>query len=1381
MVLVSASLAPRSALAQCQFVGESDGINVLCEGFFNFSLIEDVVEGDRTITLESTFDDDSDDFIFNDLEAGDTITLNGSGSDQVLILQPDAETFEPGVFNLRGGNDVANFGAAATVDGTLDGGPGNDSLTLTGQAVAFNSSFGALNGISFRGGQGDDVVNVGPNARIERVFGGAGADAFTISGAAGAFGSARVVEVIEADPAVAAASIRGVQSASDPFSDGSEPGLSGGSGPDGMIVLPGGFVAGRIEGNAGNDTIDIRSGGFVDGALSGDDGADTLLNAGLVTGSILGGDGNDDISVAPEGFVGGDLVGNAGNDTLESAGVVSHGILGGGGNDTLRVTGGFVGSSDSFSEDAVSEPFAATSSSGVVAGGGGDDLIALGLADVGGDVSGGSGNDTITVDGTLISGVLFGDAGNDVFDISGEAAVSAIEGGEGDDSLTLREGSIGAVATQSGNDRILLSGANVTGSAGIDGGTGDDAITVNGGVVLSVFGGTGDDMISFADGVVGTASGGGGNDIIGVSANARLTTVAGAGGDDRIVVSGGTIDLDVAGGAGSDTVHVMGGTIASSVSGDAGNDTVTIAGGLVGRIDGGAGDDTLEVAGGRVGGDVSGAGGSDTVILSNGIVTGALLGADGDDTLEVIGGTVDGIVSGGMGRDTVSLRAGNVGADLSGGEGDDTLAITGGTAAGTVFGDIGNDAITLAAGTVAGDLSGGAGDDTLAITGGNAAGTVSGGIGNDTITLGAGTLAGDLSGGDGDDTVEISGGVLVGSVFGEGGNDTVVVSGGTVEGSLSGGEGDDVATFTGGALAGAVMDFEAVNVIGAPGVVFAPLSIAGSGRGASVSIEDAEFAPASGSSLSLTNVASLTVSRSMMQLTGLQNVGSTSVTSGSTLRVFGDTTFAAPSGGFGALNVFDATVTLINGNVNDTLSVGDLILQDAIIGVDVDPVGQESDTINVAGLFDVTGSLGPPAANGNGNNVLLVNFVSDPTIAAQNLIPLFVLGVGDPSGTAALNEADFRVQATSPSLLANLELFQAPDGSVFLLAGDVVPDDVPDIAVTNPTPPVTQVVTRRTLDVVADVTEALADSATQLRSPDANVVQITPTFGVFANGTAGRIFHDGFDVTAPGITGVTPQFVSDNLSVIGTGELDVSKEFGLEDIGIRASAFGGYVRSDVDISRTVDGFGTTAFRGSGLNEGGVFGASALASKIVGLGNLNYGLLAVGGFLGQTNVVVANTGATGSYATRGIVASGKAGRNIAVSDTVRLDVRFGASFAAFEGDAFTDSTGVRFGRTTTSFGLVSFEPGISTAVPVGDAVLSPFGRLLVQGRLGYENTARFSDTTFNFDDGDLTIGAQLGANVRLNERLSAGASIEGRASEDQESVLAKLAVKYTLPN
>jgi hypothetical protein len=1039
------------------------------------------------------------------------------------------------------------------------------------------------------------------------------------------------------------------------------------------------------------------------------------------------------------------------------------------------------------------------------------------------DVSfaGGAGNDTITVGPEGIVGRLLGGEGDDVFDLSGAIGASTAEegpvlppvvAGSGDDTIDVRTSArvFGAVVGGAGADTIRYAGEFVDlggDGIGIAGGAGNDTIDVLPGAdVGAVRGGGGDDTIT----VEGTVSapdpdnfsiavgGDAGGDTINIRSGAAINNVvSGGGGNDTVTMTGGTI-------VGGTVIETAGVRIGFGITGDDGNDTVDVSGGsIAGFVFGGNGNDTINASGGTVGDQADrssisalvGYAGNDEITVSGTTVVNGFVIGDGDfifnpeipgidvfpvppgrDTVRIEGGLVTGgVFTGGL-DDTITVSGGQIG--LPGITGDPLAAIDGiGTdrgALGEVRGNDGDDTITVTGGTIYGEVGGDDGGDRMTVTGGTLFSNLAGGLGNDRVAVGGGVIAGNVSGDEGDDTIGVSGGIVRGNVAAGAGNDAVRVSGGTIVGDVDGGDGAlDRLDYTGGAIGEAIRNFETVAItslaVPEPSELVPnplPITIVGP---ADVTLADTTFAETNLSDFDLDGVTTFTADNSLFTFSGGLGIGDLVVTNGSILDIRGRTALRRGNAdALGNLTIANAGVDFIDGATDDSLDVQNLTVNNATIGVDVDPLTGVADLIRVNGLFDATG--GPAAARVitlQPQNTIIVNLLAQPAAGTDTLIPIILLP-GDVAGDAV--DPAFDVIALNASLLNGFQLINGPGGSIFLRAIPVDPNRVSD----DPQVPGIVGAGQHNIGVVQDVLTDITDGGVGFATASERI-QITPTFGVFSYGQFGQTFHDGLDFSSAFGGGTTSSFTSDNFSIIGTAELDASAEFGLEDIGLKISAFGGYTSTDVSLDdRGVFG------RSTGDNDSGLFGASVLVSKIQGEGNLNYGLLSAAGVFGNTDVFAAETGGRGDYGTEGYILSAKVGRNMAVADRVRVDVRGGIAYAAFYGDSFTDSAGTNYGDTRLSYATVIFEPGVSTTTKVGEFLVSPFARGLLAARFGYENTSSVNDVDFDFDDNDFTIGGQLGANANLGKNFSAGALIEGRTSGDESAILGKLSLKYTIP-
>lgn len=927
---------------------------------------------------------------------------------------------------------------------------------------------------------------------------------------------------------------------------------------------------------------------------------------------------------------------------------------------------------------------------------------------------------------------------------------------------------------------------------------GDDDVVVENGSTLvgTIIGSAGEDLFE-VDGVsrpgsdvpdefVGVSfAGGSGDDGILVGPDGSTAALRGSSGDDLFDLSGRiTIDDDaedeiaVSGGSDDDTILIReGADIFGLVSAGSGNDAITMSGGSVRGI---------AVLGppdapGPINFGISGDSGDDTIMLTGGTVEGFLFGGNDDDVIEVSGGTVGDLstgddlagVIGYSGSDEIIVSGAAVVDGFIIGDGDFIVSSTDPELAPPVI--PGNDTLTVESGTITGALMGGGADDIITVRGGTiGASGVSGGPFADPLFPGSTDVAsiGDVRGNDGDDIIAVEGGTIFGNVGGDAGDDTIAVSGGTIAGDVDGGTGTDSVSYTGGRIGGAIIDAESVSIAGLADSSADPLdTISIEGIDVDVDLADTTFGDttAGRSSFALSGIDTFSASGSRFALAGEQEVEFLRLAQGAIMEVIGSTTLRSQSGGRGNLSIDDAEINMINGATDDVLRVNDLRVNRATIGIDVNPLNARSDRIDVDGAF-VTG----PGAGVNNrvaaafdtapaNNTILVNLVENPSLGTTTVVPIVAIA-GDNVDAASVDN-NFVVQSNNANDLVLLTLLSTPDGSLFL---QTAPDN-DGIADASPSAPTNQAVASQNVNLVQDVVTELTNTGTGFSAPSGNRVQVSPTFGVFSMGQAGYAYHDGFGVSPGG--GKTPGFHTTNFSVVAAGELDASAEFGLEDIGLKISGFGGYSSTNVDL----DGSSS-----SGDNNSGLFGASVLVSKIQGEGNLNYALLSAAGFFGSTDVFLAATAGSGDYGTQGFLVGGKVGRNMPVAERVRLDLRAGLAYTAFYGDSFTDTAGVAYGNSRLSYGLVSFEPGLSTVIPAGNLVISPFVRGTFQYRIGYENTAKVNGVGFDFDDNDWLVGAQLGATTGLTDNVSLGALIDGRTSGDEYALLGKLSLKFTIP-
>ena len=846
------------------------------------------------------------------------------------------------------------------------------------------------------------------------------------------------------------------------------------------------------------------------------------------------------------------------------------------------------------------------------------------------------------------------------------------------------------------------------------------------------------------------------------------------GGDDSVTVNNSTVTgatncMTVPGSPTATTT----GTVTPFISLGDGNDIFTLF------------DPSAGVPASVVNAAISGGAGNDTILLDSGTVNGDVQGGTGDDRIQVNGATVNGNLQGEAGNDRYDILSGLVNGDITDSFGNDIYNLAGGRITGSIVDLSGANQVDTGAGfQLDGSITLGAGVDTLNLAGGTIAGNVNAGTGPNTITISGAAIGGDLTAGaprNGSFTTFVMSGGSIGGSANVGSADALI-SGGTIVGDLISDEvGEfDVFRITGGSVRG-VLGFDSLVLNGgtiggditgiddiaieqtAPGV---PLLLAAgitlsSTSNAAGTITNTNLANA----LNFAGFGNLTLSNSQLTLaTGAQDIDNLIANAGSTLNVSGNTSLG-PVGAMGSqlgnLTLNGSTVSLINGSTDDVLNVDRLTIDSATIGVDADLSRRVADQVlvrssNVTGVNTLLVNSVTPGVLLDPGAVIAISPVAGEMAPSADAAPVqnvLVRGVG----TAAFN--DFNV------VLGSLGgVYLASPGMNTNLVGEA--GGLPRVAVdSRPPEMVTRDVTRLTGDAV--------DSFNGLSSEARAGAAISPTFGVFATGQAGRVFHDGFEITSTTPPGEGPEFRSDEFSVIGSVEYDLGKALELESTRVTLGGFAGYTSADVMLgeSPALVGLGFGAV-GNAENASGIFGAYGLVGR-----GLYYGVGALTGFVGDTEIDNSVLGTDGLYQTTGYAVTGSAGRIFALTERIRADLRVGGVYTKFFGDDFTDSAGNRFGSSEISFGSIRFEPGVFTSLQVGDYAVSPYLRGQISQRIGYNNEANIQGQDFSFDDADLSFGLQLGTNVTLTEKLTLKAELAGRTSEDSNQFTGKLGLKF----
>ncbi len=938
--------------------------------------------------------------------------------------------------------------------------------------------------------------------------------------------------------------------------------------------------------------------------------------------------------------------------------------------------------------------------------GAGNDIVDISAGTFGGSIFAGSGNDTITVSGGTVDGDIYGGGDDDTFNISGGTITGSVFG---DDAESI------------GNDTVTISGGTIGGS--VFGGGGIDTVTISGNAQIGVAG-EGPDSVGLEDG----------NDIFRMTGGTLAGAVSGNAGNDSITISGGRVGTFVAGNEGDDTIDISGtAIIGEQVTAGEGNDIVTIRGGTVTTfINGESGNDRITVSGGSVGGDI--------------------YGNDGDDTINVSGGTIGGTVFGDGGEGT----------------GNNTIAISGGSITGGVVAGNGNDGVTVsgtaqigAPGATSVDL--GAGDDTFNMSGGTLAGSVDGNAGTDTMTLSGGTVGGDFLGGDGNDTLNVSGGVINGSVIGGAGTDVVTISGGTIAGDVQG----ETVNLNGGTIGGDITGISSdtltinagTNLNLRDGVLF-------QGTNAVGTITDTDLARASGGNFRSQNFdgfSSLTVSGSSIGFKdGTQTIGNLALLNGSTLHVAGDVSMLAPTDGIilaalvtgtGNVSATNSTISMINNDPTDRFSVGNLTLNGATLGIDINQQAGLGDRFVPAGQFQASGT-----------NTILVNLLGTPVFTGVTIIPIAPVA-GEVVPTTGGPSSIFLVGGipNTPGSLFAYDVITGSNGGIYLraLPSDLVSPQATRVAIdSQPIETVTSAIEQITDDALAFALDFPKGSG---RSDAA------PGFGVYASGQFAAVSHDGFTVSDGTNSLQGPPFTAHDFSLAGSVELDLAKYYGFDQTyGLNVGLFGGYASSDVTMD-SIQGLGSI---GNADNKSGMIGTYGLFRT-----GMSYGLVSATTFIGQTDINNDILDSTGNYDTIGYALTGSVGHIFPLGDKWKFDLRGGALWASFEGDAFTDSQGNEFGKSKVSFGALKFEPGFygDFALDNGMAI-SPYARLELQQRIGYSNTASIAGMDFEFDDADFSVALSSGLNLQLSKTTTLSGELKTKFSSDSQSLAGKIGIK-----
>lgn len=818
-----------------------------------------LASGTNALTLVASADND-----------GKISVTGGAGADAITLTIAGADY-------VSGGDAIDTISVATagfTVADTIDGGAGNDIITMTDASIVIDADFTNVTSVmtlTHTTAAHTMTATLGALAQaagITSVIGGTGVDTVTIG--SGYTGTVRVTTGAGGSDIVSAsgsAATLAIQTSANDIDAGDT--WTGGTGSSDVLRISAGTaIASALAGVTAFEQITVSA----DAAVN-----LTLADVNIATGVNMIVNGAALVTTNALTF-------NASNET----------------NGTVSVTGG--AGADIITGGGLNDTIVGDAGNDIIDGGAGDDSVNAGSGtdtvtiNAAGDIAdGGSGTDTLTVTsigaGTFV--INLSATGDQLTTFNGAANAGLQQGFEIVDLSTVN-GNITGTAS--------ATGSTITGGAGADsltGGAGNDSLTGNAGADVLVagagadtlIGGNGNDSYTITLSAVGvhddtvTEAGttGGTTDtltILGASPTTRAVidlTAAGLGNSlietldiTALTVAGATVTV----GANATTVlgsdfidSITGGAGADSLLGGAGGD-ILIGGDAADSLDGGAGDDFLkadssaeqdvDVITGGTGNDtivIADAGEADNVIEAASGGTNDTLFVNGvDASAVVVNGAADFTGATGLGIEQIVISTGGtatfIGAQLTGNAiniteqaaGTSSLVVTA-TATGTtdlssltfsagsyvdstgtvvagiartdgtdtvVFNATDNTAHVLTGTSHADSITGGATTDT--ITGGSGADTIIGAAGVDSITGGEGIDA--IASAEGADVIVLTEVTAVSDrvIFGNQG----VVTGGTdlAFGALAGA--DTITGFTAGAGGDElVFDISAFGLAGA--------------------------------------------------------------------------------------------------------------------------------------------------------------------------------------------------------------------------------------------------------------------------------------------------------------------------------------------------------------------------------------------------------------------------------------------------------------------------------------------------------------------------------------------------------------------------------------
>ncbi|MCF6364372.1 MAG: filamentous hemagglutinin N-terminal domain-containing protein, partial [Gammaproteobacteria bacterium] len=470
---------------------------------------------------------------FNEIE-----TLTGGNAEDTFNINNDFS----GTINAGAGtsNNAFNFQSGltgTTFSGTVNGGQGDDTFTLTGTNISFantldggagsNDVLVAANEANYwlidgaeSGGiytSANDRLPTPSNPRlrfsgIENLTGNAGIDDFLMS----AMGS--VLQIVGGSGAEI--DTLGGMDAANTWQITTDGGgtltstastttfsqmeiLTGGTEVDSFTVDSGSSIA-TLNGQAGDDQFIVN--GSVTTLNAGDD-LDTIdVNAGGTVTTLNGNAGIDTITISGADTTNtgnvGRLNGGAGNDviTVASNGRVTTALNGNGGGDVITVNG---------------------TAASVNAGEGNDTIIVTHADTVSGVIAGGAGTDELTLTDNSVTLVLDTDVQQIETIMAVGGGANTLTGADAGNTWNISGSGNTVTDTAGGGTATLFSGFSVL-NAGTDG----DSFEITALGITTINGNTGRDRITLASpGLVATINGGGNTDSLAISTGNNLWAV----------------------------------------------------------------------------------------------------------------------------------------------------------------------------------------------------------------------------------------------------------------------------------------------------------------------------------------------------------------------------------------------------------------------------------------------------------------------------------------------------------------------------------------------------------------------------------------------------------------------------------------------------------------------------------------------------------------------------------------------------------------------------------------------------------------------------------------------------------------------------------------